>query len=55
MTLMEYIEKREEVLENQLTKAMEQENINTINVMMINQAMSELTRLKVAIEDGVIE
>ena len=55
MTLMEYIEKREEMLDNQMDKVMEQDSINVLSVSIINSAITELEKIKLAVEDGVIE
>lgn len=54
MTLSEYIEKREQVLDNQLEKVMEQDTINVLEVSVINAQITELERIKVALEDGKI-
>jgi hypothetical protein len=55
MTLSEYIEKREEVLDAQLEKVMEKDTINMLEVSVINAQITELEIIKVALEDGKIE
>ena len=55
MTLREYIEKREQVLDNQLEKVMAQDVINSIAISVVNAQLTELEILKVAVEDGKIE
>lgn len=55
MTLYEYLEKREQVLDNQLEKVMEQDTINAVAVSVINAQITELEIIKVALEDGKIE
>lgn len=55
MTLSEYIEKREQVLENQLEKIMEQDTINALAVSVVNSQLTELGIIKIALEDGKIE
>lgn len=55
MTLYEYIEKREQVLDEQLGKIMERDDINILAVSIIHSAMEELEKLKTAAEDGLID
>lgn len=54
MTLYEYIEKREQMLDEQMEKVMERDDINVLAVGIINSAISELERIKAAAEDGLI-
>ena len=54
MTLCEYIEKREQELDEQLEKVMERDSINIAAVGIVNSAISELERIKMAAEDGLI-
>ena len=55
MTLLEYIEKREEALDNQIDEVMSKETINTAALMVINSAIAELEKIKTVLEDGIIE
>ena len=55
MTLREYIEKREQVIDNQLEKVIKQDTINTPAIVFANIQMTELELIKVALEDGEIE
>lgn len=55
MKLIDYIEKREEALDRQLEKITEQDTINVVSVAVVNSAVAELERIKMAIEDGAID
>ena len=55
MTLSEYIENREQALDNQLEKVMEQDTINAVAVAVVNAQITELELIKIALEDGKIE
>lgn len=55
MTLYEYIEKREQVLDEQMEKIVERDDINVLAASIINSAISELERIKAAAEDGLID
>ena len=54
MSLIEYIEKRQEELDKQLEKIYEQETVNLVAIAIVNSGLAELLRIKVAVEDGVI-
>ena len=54
MSLIEYIEKRQEELDKQLEKIYEQETVNIVAIAIVNSGLAELLRIKVAVEDGVI-
>ena len=54
MTLYEYIEKREQVLDEQMEKVMERDDINVLAVGIIQSAIGELEKIKAAAEDGLI-
>ena len=55
MTLNEYLEKREQELDNQLEKIMESDTINAAAVIVFNAQITELAIIKAALEDGEIE
>lgn len=55
MTLREYIENREQALDNQIEIIMEQDTINAVAVAVVNAQITELEVIKVALEDGKIE
>lgn len=55
MTLREYIEKREQVIDNQLEKVIKQDTINAPAIIFADIQMTELELIKVALEDGEIE
>lgn len=55
MTLTEYIEARQEELDEQMNKLMTQEKISPVGIGVISSAQTELERIKVLIEDGKIE
>ena len=55
MKLIDYIEKREEALDKQLEKITERDTINVAAVAVVNSAVAELERIKMAIEDGAID
>ena len=54
MTLYEYIEKREQVLDKRMEKIMGMDDINLVQVALVNSAIVELEQIKIAIEEGVI-
>ena len=54
MTLYEYIEKREQVLDKRMEKIMGLDDINLVQVALVNSAIVELEQIKIAIEEGVI-
>lgn len=54
MSLIEYIEKRQEELDKQLEKIYEQETVNLVAIAIVNSGLAELLRIKVAVEEGVI-
>ena len=55
MTLLEYIEKREEALDKQIEAVMNKDTISGASMLALNSAVTELERIKIALEDGVIE
>lgn len=55
MTLYEYLEKREQELDNQLEKIKEQDTINAAGIIVFNAQITELAIIKAALEDGEIQ
>jgi hypothetical protein len=55
MTLTEYIESREEQLDEQMNNLMTHEKVSPVGIAVISSAGTELERIKGLIEDGKIE
>ena len=55
MTLTEYIEAREEQLDEEMNNFMTQEEVSPVGIAVISSAGTELERIKWLIENGKME